>query len=63
MVGYAILIGALATAAVYFTGIFTSINKTTNSPSGYTTVGGTCSQAADSTTGVFAKVAHAANCK
>jgi hypothetical protein len=62
LVGYAVLLGALALTVVYFSGIFKSINDTTKSASGYTTPNGSCSQA-DSTAGVFAKVAHAANCK
>jgi hypothetical protein len=62
MVGYAVLIAGISVAVVYFASVFTAINNTAKSTSGYTTVGGTCSQT-DSTAGIFATVAHAANCK
>jgi hypothetical protein len=62
-VAYVILLGALTLAVVYIAPMFTSINNTTKASNGsYTTVGGPCSQS-DTNPGVFAKVAHAANCK
>jgi hypothetical protein len=62
MIGYLVLIAALSVAVTYFASMSSSINNTTKSAAGFQTVGGACSQT-DSTAGVFARVAHAANCK